>query len=148
MSENSIIQDDLPWLASAGVVIDPIAKTATVTGVVTLFSKKFIVTRQTSFSLFVQASGAGVGALKIFAANDYDPTRPTQLPGTFVDVTADFGTAGTGTAPAVHNFAASGALSADRMSSWACPYAAIQFQFAQTSGGPAVVKGQFFASEV
>jgi hypothetical protein len=149
MSEVSIIQDSNPWDPGAGVVIDPIAKTATVTGAVTLSSHKFVITRQCEFSLFVSGTGTGAGgAWKIFAANDYDATRPVQFPGTFVDVTADFGAAGTGTAPGVHNFAAAFAGAAtDRFSSWACPYGAIQFRYTQTSGTE-VVSGQFFASEI
>jgi hypothetical protein len=148
MSESSIIQDPNPWLTSAGVVVDPIAQTATVTGVVTLFSKKFVVTRQSEISFFVQGTGAATGSWKVFAANDYDPTRPAQKPGTFVDVTADFGAAGAVAVPAVRNFAVNFGTQADHFSSWVCPYGAIQFQYSQTAGGPEVVSGQFFASEI
>lgn len=161
MSDIERIQDPAPWLASTGVTID-VTGAATVTGAVTLFSKKFVVAKMASISLFLAGSGTGVAAAtlspgvvapttawKIFAANDYDPTNPVTKPGTFVDVTADFGaTAGSNSYPGVKQFggAFSGTVN-DRFATWACPYAAIQFRLVQNSGTE-VVLGQFFSSEV
>jgi hypothetical protein len=156
MSEMSVITDPAPFIASTGVTIGVDGK-ATVTGAVTLFSKKFDMKRLASFSLNVQGTGSGVAAAgtnpatawRIFACNDYEPTRPVQSPGTFIDVTAAFGAAGVVTAPGVKQFNAaafSGAVS-DSMAAWACPWAFIQFQLPQQSGTE-VVAGQFFASEV
>jgi len=156
MSDLEVITDPAPWLPSAGVTIGVDGK-ATVTGAVTLFSKKFVVKKGSSVSINIQGTGSGVAAVganpatawRIFAANDYDPTRPVQMPGTFVDVTAAFGAAGVASAPGVQQFgsvAFSGAIT-DKFSTWACPWAAIQFQLPQQSGTE-VVAGQFFASEV
>ena len=160
MSDTSILQDEVPWLTSSGVVVDQIAKTATVTGAATLFTKKFDMRRLASFSFHVQSSNTSSGvapvgtsppvAWRIFAANDYDPTRPTQKPGTFMDVTADLGaTANTSAPPGVHQFFTtfSGANVSDRCSSWACPWGAIQFQLVQASG-TGIYLAQFFAGEV
>lgn len=155
MAETSVIQDAAPFLASTGVTIGVDGK-ATVTGAVTLFSKIFDMKRMQAFSFNVQGTGSGVAAAgtnpatawRIFACNDRDPTRPVQFPGTFVDVTADFGAAGAVVAPGTKQFNAaafSGAVS-DRMASWCCPWAFIQFQLPQQSGTE-VVAGQFFASE-
>jgi hypothetical protein len=150
MSELSIIQDDCPWITSTGVVVDPIAKTATATGAVTVFSRKFVVPRMAVMSLLVSGTGSGVAGAgwRIVACNDYDPGRPVQLPGTFADITADFGAAGASTIPGVHQFAAtfSGAVT-DRFATWAFPWACVQFRLAQNSGTE-VYTGQFFAGEV
>jgi hypothetical protein len=156
MAETQVITDPAPFLASTGVTIGVDGK-ATVVGAVTLFSKKFDMKRMSSFSFNAQGTGSGVAAAgtnpatawRVFACNDYDPTRPAQSPGTFVDVTADFGAAGVVVAPGTKQFNAaafSGAVS-DRMAAWCCPYAFIQFQLPQQSGTE-VVSGQFFASEV
>jgi hypothetical protein len=156
MAETSVIQDAAPFIVSTGVTID-VGGIATVVGAVTLFSKKFDMRRMCEFSLNLQSAGSGVAAVgsapatawRIFACNDYDPTRPVQKPGTFVDVTATFGAAGVITPPGVKQFNAapfSGGVP-DSMSSWVCPWAFIQFQLPQQSG-TAFVSGQFFASEV
>src|SRR3954469_13386132 len=107
MSEASVIKDDFPWLAGAGVTLDPIAKTAVVTGAATLLTRKFSVGRMQELSLFLQGAGTGAGgSWKILASNNYDPTRPVQAPGVFADVTAAFGAAGAVTSPGGKNFAA------------------------------------------
>lgn len=155
MSDIETIQDAAPFLVSAGVTVGVDGK-ATVTGAVTLFSKKFVVKKMGSVSLHVQGTGTGVAAVgaapatawRVFAANDYDPTQPVQKPGTFVDVTASFGAAGAAAAPGVQQFgtaAFSGNVN-DKFSTWACPWAAIQFQLPQQSGTE-VVAGQLFCSE-
>jgi hypothetical protein len=155
MSEIETISDRAPWLASAGVTID-VNGVATVTGATTLFSKKFVVRKMASISLFVQGAGTGAAAAgtspatawRVFAANDYDPTNPITRPGTFVDVTADFGAVGVSTPPGVKQFGgAFNGATPDRFATWACPYAAIQFQLPQQSGTE-TVSGQFFASEI
>jgi hypothetical protein len=146
MGNIQVTQDTAPFLTSTGVVID-VSGTATVTGVVTLFTKKFDVRGKQAFSFFYQASGGATAAWKIFACNDYDPTRPVQKPGSFIDVTADFGAAAAVTPPGGHNFLAALA-GTDHFSSWACPYGFVQFQCSQTAGGPETVTAQFFASEV
>jgi hypothetical protein len=141
------IQDPAPFLASAGVTID-VTGAATVVGAVSMFSKKFVTGRMAEISLFLQGTGTGAGGTwKILAANDYDETRPVQKPGTFVDVSAEFGAAGASTVPGTRQFAAAFAGTAnDHFSTWACPYHAVQFQYSQASGTE-VIAGQFFAGQ-
>ena len=149
MAEASQIKDDFPWLAGAGVTLDPVLKTAVVTGAATLLSKKFVVGRMVEISLFLQGTGTGAGgAWKILAANGYDSTRPAQSPGVFADVTAAFGAAAAVTPPGGKNFAAAfaGAVN-DFFSSWACPFDAIQFSYTQARGTE-TIQGQFSASEI
>jgi hypothetical protein len=156
MSEAQVQIDTAPFLAGTGVTINPDGS-ATVTGAATLLSKKFVVTRDASISLFVQGTGTGAAAAsgtpatawKILGCNDYDSTRPVQFPGTFVDVTPDFGsTVGGSTPPGVRQFGgAFNGTASDRFATWVCPYAAIQFQLIQQSGTE-TIKGQFFGGEI
>lgn len=151
-----VIIDPAPFQASAGVTIG-VDGSATVVGAVTLSSKPFFVGRMRSFTLAVQGTGTGAAATsgtpatgwKIFAAQDREATRPGFAPGTFVDVTADFGsTVGGNPSVGVKQFGgAFSAAASDRMTSPVCPYAWIQFQLIQQTGTENV-KGQFYAGEV
>jgi hypothetical protein len=148
MSDAERLPDPAPFLTSAGVTTD-VTGAFTVTGAVSMFSKKFVTAKMGEISLFVQGTGTGAGGTwKVLAANDYDPTRPVQKPGTFTDVSADYGAAGASTIPGTHQFAAAFVgVQNDRFSTWAWPYFAIQFQYTQTSGTE-VITGQFFGGEV
>lgn len=157
MSQAETITDGAPFIASTGVTIN-VDGSATVVGAVTLFTKKFIVKGMRSFSLNAQGNGTGtapagvnpVTPWRIFAANDYDPTRPVQKPGTFVDVTAFFGAAGVvtpGVAKQFNTAPFSGNGIADQFAASECPWYAVQFQLPQT-GGTEIIFGQLFTSEI
>lgn len=155
-SSPEVITDPAPFQAGSGVTIG-VDGSATVTGAATLLSKPFFVGRMRSFTFAVQGTGSGAAATsgtpatgwKILAAQDRDATRPGYAPGTFIDVTADFGST-VGGNPGVGAKQFGGAFNAaasDRISSPVCPYAWIQFQLIQQTGTENV-KGQFYAGEV
>jgi hypothetical protein len=149
MGNPSFQVDIAPWdkLLSTSTTFDALGN-ATVTGSGTLLSKPFKINSKTSFSFFVQATGSPTisSGFIVQANNGYDDSRQVASPGVWTDVTADYGTAGAGTAPGVHRFKATFA-SPDYFSSWVCPYAFIRFQLVQASG-TGVYSGQFYAGEV
>ena len=144
MSDIETVQDPAPFLVTAGVVID-VAGNATVTGATTLFTKKFAMKKASLLSFAAQGSGSGAGmSWKIFAANDYEVRPGLIVPGTFKDISALFGAAGVISPPATKQFAATFTNAGDFFSSWAFPFAHVQFQMVQTSGSE-IVTAQFFS---
>jgi hypothetical protein len=151
MGNPSYIVDTNPWaqVRSSGFTFDANGNATTVGGG-TLFTKWFRIRGMPSFSFFVQGQGTGVAASGwVIQAKNNELTSADSLAGTAVIASsADFGSAGTGTAPGIHRFASafSGNVS-DYMSSWVAPYNNICFLLS-VSSGTETIQGQFFCSEV
>jgi hypothetical protein len=138
--------------SGAGIALDALGITATVSGTAPLVSQAFEMERFSSFSFCISygaSTGVTAGApfvngWQIQACNDYDPNRPAQFPGTWQDVTASISG---GAKPFSDVPTAIAATTNTHFAVWCFPFGALRFVF-QLASGSTVLLAQFIAKSV
>lgn len=120
-------------VGSGVTAVDPIGKTVTTSGAATLVSDVMDMRHMSGFSFNIQqtgTTGTSAGTWKIEACNDYDSTRPVQMPGNWLDVTADI----SGGAKPFSRVASAiaGANKADAFACWCFPFDYVRFTYTST----------------
>lgn len=149
IDSNPILSPFSKTVVGGGVTaVDPIGKTVTTSGAVTLVSDVMDLRHLSNFSFNIQqtgTTGTSAGTWTIEGCNDYDSTRPVQMPGNWLDVTADIsaGAKPFSRAPT----ALAGANKNDAFDCWCFPFAYARFKFISTVS-TATTAAQFYAKGV